>query len=961
MSAPHDAAAHSTHPVNTTTPANPPLKGDATAAHPPPQKPDPTLESNDHGATQGGLTTPRPSAAAELASLKSTLKSSLRQFENFPEPGILFEDILPIFANPELHEGLLRGLELSVEKQFGATGRPDVVVGLDARGFLFGPSLALRLGASFVPVRKRGKLPGPCETAEYQKEYGSDFFQMQADAVKSGQKVLIVDDIIATGGSASAAGSLVSKLGGTVMGYLFILELDFLKGRDKLDAPLGARAVPTRAKREGGVASSFVNSLPDLGRADTSHDNDRGDRADAPLSTQAIVAGPNVFVSGQIPADTKGNLIEGSIADKTKMCCENIKGILTEAGVPMDRIVKVNVFLDDMANFAEMNGMYEQWFPHKPARSCVAVKQLPKGVPVEIECIAYTDIVASERVGRDATNRGMRMSGFQACCTAPPHHTPFLLCCFPSSFVSLSCNSPNLPLEIPLWFSCYLALRAFLQASDLMHLLQAVGEDDFSLVDFFKDIPPYAILSHTWGADDDEVTFKDIYKKKGKGKTKPGYAKLKFCAAQAGKDGIQYFWVDTCCIDKSSSTELSEAINSMFKWYQNSSKCYVFLSDVSRNPRGWNSVPINKSRWFTRGWTLQELLAPKKVHFFDVQGRHLGDRVSLLRSIAKVTGISASVLQGSAVSSFSVDERFSWAKGRDTKREEDAAYCLMGLFGVHMPLLYGEGKENAFRRLEKEICSREQSSQAKTTGFGGDILSPIQDVDQDETASIGDDQTDSFVWDKHYTSSYPTTLGQDRSLYTQQMLSTDDQIFMTNTNYDPCSCCPNPRTDNGESGFHSPTNELFYPHHEANENYATQSDNKPEWSPTMYTLPDMYTPPTYRVEDRGYVVYDNEDPLIPQLPYSEGFDGNGAYTSHFTVKLPPTNNTYTTIVSGPRIGPFANEQDSRRIWDFQRCHRRGEHMSRSTTRRSNIAAMKPASGRVNKDLYSAVRARQPEK
>ena len=101
--------------------------------------------------------------------------------------------------------------------------------------------------------------------------------------------------------------------------------------------------------------------------------------------TQAIVAGPNVFVSGQIPADTKGNLIEGSIADKTKMCCENIKGILTEAGVAMDRIVKVNVFLDDMANFAEMNGMYEQYFSHKPARSCVAVKQLPKGVPVEID------------------------------------------------------------------------------------------------------------------------------------------------------------------------------------------------------------------------------------------------------------------------------------------------------------------------------------------------------------------------------------------------------------------------------------------------------------------------------------------------------------------------------------------------------------------------------------------------
>ena len=221
MSAPQDSAAH------------------ATAAHPPPQKPDPTLESNtNHGASQGNNSAAGPSAAAELASLKSTLKSSLRQFKDFPEPGILFEDILPIFANPTLHESLLRGLQLAVEKQFGAAGKPDVVVGLDARGFLFGPSLALRMGASFVPVRKKGKLPGPCETAEYQKEYGSDFFQMQADAVKSGQKVLVVDDIIATGGSASAAGSLVKKLGGTVIGYLFILELDFLKGRDKLDAPV---------------------------------------------------------------------------------------------------------------------------------------------------------------------------------------------------------------------------------------------------------------------------------------------------------------------------------------------------------------------------------------------------------------------------------------------------------------------------------------------------------------------------------------------------------------------------------------------------------------------------------------------------------------------------------------------------------------------------------------------------
>jgi adenine phosphoribosyltransferase len=198
MSAPADTPAHSKHPLNTTTTANTPLKGNATAAHPPQGTPDPTLQSNSHAA-QGGLAAPHASAAAELASLKIKLKSSLRQFPDFPEPGILFEDILPIFANPELHEGLVRALQIAVEKQFASAGNPDVVVGLDARGFLFGPSLALRLGAAFVPVRKRGKLPGPCETAEYQKEYGSDFFQMQADAIKPGQKVLIVDDIIATG------------------------------------------------------------------------------------------------------------------------------------------------------------------------------------------------------------------------------------------------------------------------------------------------------------------------------------------------------------------------------------------------------------------------------------------------------------------------------------------------------------------------------------------------------------------------------------------------------------------------------------------------------------------------------------------------------------------------------------------------------------------------------------------
>ncbi|ORY08057.1 phosphoribosyltransferase-like protein [Clohesyomyces aquaticus] len=215
-------------PAPTTAPQAQPS---STSSHPPPNQPDPTLESN---AAQGRLSAAPAASAAELASLKIRLQGALRQFPDFPSKGILFEDILPIFADPRLHEALVRALELHVS---AAYEKPDVVVGLEARGFLFGPSLALRLGAGFVPVRKQGKLPGPCETAGYQKEYGQDFFQMQQDAIKPGQKVLVVDDIIATGGSAAAAGSLVQKLGGTLLGYVFILELDFLQGRAKLDAP----------------------------------------------------------------------------------------------------------------------------------------------------------------------------------------------------------------------------------------------------------------------------------------------------------------------------------------------------------------------------------------------------------------------------------------------------------------------------------------------------------------------------------------------------------------------------------------------------------------------------------------------------------------------------------------------------------------------------------------------------
>ena len=140
----------------------------------------------------------------ELELLKQILQSSLKEFPDFPTPGILFQDILPLFASPTLHNDLVRALEIHVLSTHPPKLTPpfsgvDVIVGLEARGFLFGPSLALRIGAGFVPVRKAGKLPGETLKVEYKKEYGVDMFEMQKDSIKPGQRVVIVDDIIATG------------------------------------------------------------------------------------------------------------------------------------------------------------------------------------------------------------------------------------------------------------------------------------------------------------------------------------------------------------------------------------------------------------------------------------------------------------------------------------------------------------------------------------------------------------------------------------------------------------------------------------------------------------------------------------------------------------------------------------------------------------------------------------------
>jgi len=241
-----------------------------------------------------------------------------------------------------------------------------------------------------------------------------------------------------------------------------------------------------------------------------------------------------------------------------------------------------------------------------------------------------------------------------------------------------------------------------------MNLLKLNDDGTLSLHTFSKNtIPPYAILSHTWGIDSEEVSFKDIID--GTGSNKSGYQKLHFCGSQAKSNGLHYFWVDTCCINKSDSSELQRAINSMFCWYQTASRCYVYLSDVSIYLQDgqfrhveWESA-FRSSRWFTRGWTLQELIAPKIVEFYSQDHIRLGSKQTLERQITEITGVPKEALQGQPLSNFSVKERFLWAEQRQTTEEEDKAYCLLGIFNIFLPLIYGEGRLNAMRRLHKEI------------------------------------------------------------------------------------------------------------------------------------------------------------------------------------------------------------------------------------------------------------------
>lgn len=232
--------------------------------------------------------------------------------------------------------------------------------------------------------------------------------------------------------------------------------------------------------------------------------------------------------------------------------------------------------------------------------------------------------------------------------------------------------------------------------------MRLIDSSNLRLRDFpANEIPEYAILSHTWGKD--EVLFADVGRGIDNGK-KAGYEKIRSSCKQAAADRLDYIWIDTCCIDKSSSAELSEAINSMYPWYQKAKICYAYLADVPTNvdTHDLNSA-FAKSRWFRRGWTLQELIGPLNLRFLSRDWIEIGTKLTLKNVLAQITGISVDILTGAKdLESASIALRMSWACDRETSRKEDIAYCLMGLFDVNMPMLYGEG-EKAFIRLQEEI------------------------------------------------------------------------------------------------------------------------------------------------------------------------------------------------------------------------------------------------------------------
>ncbi|KAK7999489.1 heterokaryon incompatibility protein-domain-containing protein [Apiospora arundinis] len=272
--------------------------------------------------------------------------------------------------------------------------------------------------------------------------------------------------------------------------------------------------------------------------------------------------------------------------------------------------------------------------------------------------------------------------------------------------------------------------------------MRLLKTDQYKLVEAndIHTLPQYAILSHTWISPKDEITYQDFKQRKSDIENdifkQKGWAKLRKYCDRAARDGWEWAWMDTCCIDKTNPADTQEAINAMFRWYQRAGICYAYLDDVDINSDTSYPVPegcdlddiaghdnvadprsdshkalresLINSKWFTRGWTLQELLAPPYLVFVDRAWRRIGTRESWSDEIREASRIEARHLTHfipTDFSSCSIAMRFSWASGRHTTVEEDETYSLLGLFGISLPLIYGEGRWRAFNRLQRELIT----------------------------------------------------------------------------------------------------------------------------------------------------------------------------------------------------------------------------------------------------------------
>ncbi|KAH0430255.1 het and ankyrin domain protein [Colletotrichum camelliae] len=234
--------------------------------------------------------------------------------------------------------------------------------------------------------------------------------------------------------------------------------------------------------------------------------------------------------------------------------------------------------------------------------------------------------------------------------------------------------------------------------------MRLISTADLTLHTFPDDaIPRYSILSHTWG--DEEVLFHEMLNPTDEIRGRTGYQKIQKCAEISREVwSCDFTWVDTCCIDKTSSSELSESINSMYVWYRDSYICFAYLEDFHGENIDQLSQEIRHktTRWFTRGWTLQEFIAPEEVIFFSASWKRIGNKKWHLPILESITGIDQSILRMDNLQDVSVAEKMKWIGNRQTTKKEDLAYCMLGIFDVNMPLLYGEG-DKAFTRLQEEI------------------------------------------------------------------------------------------------------------------------------------------------------------------------------------------------------------------------------------------------------------------